>query len=376
VRVLYFSRDYTPHDHRFLTALAGTQHQVAYLRLEDDGRALESQPLPSGIEVIAWAGGKRPARFEDGWGLLTGLRKVLRTWRPDLVHAGPIQTCAFLTALAGFRPLLSMTWGYDLLFDARRNLFWNWVTRYTLWRSTLLAADCNTLRRVAVGFGMNPARTLTFPWGVDLLHFSPLVQGAPCYTPLRERLGWGEGTFVLLSTRAFAPIYGTLELAQAFAKAAQARPELRLLMLGGGAQEGVIRQVFAEAGVLERVHWAGQVSRQELPQYYRAADVYVSASHSDGTSISLLEALASGCPALVSDIPGNREWVTQGEQGWLFPVGQVEALTQAMMATSLDARTARQMRYKARRTAEERGDWEVNFQVLLRAYETARQAGG
>jgi glycosyltransferase involved in cell wall biosynthesis len=59
--------------------------------------------------------------------------------------------------------------------------------------------------------------------------------------------------------------------------------------------------------------------------------VYISASHSDGTSISLLEAFATGTPVIVPDIPGNREWVTPGENGWLFPDGDVQALASTIM---------------------------------------------
>jgi len=71
--------------------------------------------------------------------------------------------------------------------------------------------------------------------------------------------------------------------------------------------------------------------REELPRVYRSADVYVSASHVDGSSVSLLEALACGKPALVSDIPSNCEWVSPGEQGWLFQDGNANELADRMM---------------------------------------------
>jgi glycosyltransferase involved in cell wall biosynthesis len=90
-------------------------------------------------------------------------------------------------------------------------------------------------------------------------------------------------------------------------------------MLGGGPLAGRIHSIVQNAGLIDRVHFPGQVNQAELPEYYRAADLYVSTSHSDGTSISMLEALASGLPVLVTDIPGNQEWVAeQGEVGWLF----------------------------------------------------------
>jgi glycosyltransferase involved in cell wall biosynthesis len=121
------------------------------------------------------------------------------------------------------------------------------------------------------------------------------------------------------------------------------------------------------------VSFPGQVSYDELPGYYRSADLYLSASHSDGTSISLLEAMACGKPALVSDIPGNREWVTAGENGWWFPDGSAEALAEAIIEAAELRSQLPGMGRAARCTAEQRADWEKNFPELLRAYRLAEQ---
>ena len=117
--------------------------------------------------------GGRPVRWQDGPRLLSSLKDVLRRVQPDLVQAGPLQRCAFLAALSGFRPLVSMSWGYDLIQDASRNAAWSWATRYTLQHSAAMVGDCDTIRRLAVSSGMPDKRIVTFPWGVDLRHFSP-----------------------------------------------------------------------------------------------------------------------------------------------------------------------------------------------------------
>jgi hypothetical protein len=103
-------------------------------------------------------------------------------------------------------------------------------------------------------------------------------------------------------------------------------------------------------------------------RHYRIADLYLSASHSDGTSISLLEAMACGRPALVSDIPGNREWVQPGVNGWLFPDGDEKALAQAIVRAVDQRQQLPEMGRAAREIAEQRADWERNFQELLKAY--------
>jgi glycosyltransferase involved in cell wall biosynthesis len=360
MRILYFSRDYTAHDHRFLTSLAQTEHHVYYLRLENLGQVFEERPLPPEIEIIDWAGGTQPARLKDGLHLLDDLKRVIRKVKPDLVQAGPIQRSAFLVALSGFHPLLSMSWGYDLLHDAKRNPFWSWATRYTLTHTDAFLGDCETTRKLAIAYGMPKDRTVIFPWGIDLHHFNlPITK--PASSP----------EFRVLSTRNFEPIYGIDVLARAFVIAAHQSPELHMTLLGVGSQWAPVRQILLVGSVFERVRFPGLVPFADLPRFHQEANIYISSSHSDGTSISLLEAFACGTPAIVSDIPGNQEWVTPGQNGWLFPDGDVPALASTILDAIDNRDCLAEMGRKARCLVEARADWEKNFLQLEKAYELA-----
>jgi glycosyltransferase involved in cell wall biosynthesis len=370
MRLLYFSRDYTTHDHRFLAKIAAAGHETFYLRLERGPHQLEDRALPAGVTPLQWAGGQSPARWQDGLRLVRSLRQVVRRVRPDLVQAGPIQRSAFLAALAGIQPLVTMSWGYDLLHDVHRGWAWEQAARFTLRRSAALVGDCRTIRDLAVGYGMDPARIVTFPWGADIHKYTPLPSGTT--SRVRERTGWGEDTFVVLSTRSWTPLYGVEDLVRAFARAVQQRPQLRLLMLGSGPLSGKIKQIVRSAGLIHHVHFSGQVNQQDLPAYYQAADLYVSTSHSDGTSISLLEALASGTPVLLTDIPGNAEWITEhGKVGWLFADGSVPELEGALLHAVDNRSRLPEMGQAARALAEERGDWNKNFPQIEQAWDLA-----
>lgn len=368
MRVLYFSRGYTPHDHRFLAALAKTEHEVCYLRLESGGPGEESRPVPPKVRMIGWPDGERPWRWTEVPRRRGELRRALEEVRPDLVHAGPIPRGALLTALAGFRPLVTMSWGSDLLRDARRGLG-RWVARYTLSRSAALICDCETVRRAAQSLGMPEERIVVSPWGVDLRHFSPGPDGG-----LRSRLGW-ESAFVILSTRSWERIYGVEVLVEGFIRAALSDASLRLLALSGGSLRHRMEDRLRRTGLADRVRFAGQVAHDELPAHYRAADVYLSASRCDGTSVSLLEAMASGLPSVVSDIPANREWVEPGVNGWWFRDGDAAALANSILAARGMGQGLKQVGRRARATAEARADWARNFPALLRAYEIARTTG-
>jgi glycosyltransferase involved in cell wall biosynthesis len=370
MRILYFSRDYTVHDHRFLEKLAETDLEVFFLRLENKGYGLETRDLPRGVEEVAWRGGRKSLNLLEMLGLRSDLQAVIRRIQPDLIHAGPIQRCAFLTALTGYKQLVSMSWGYDLLIDAQKNALWRWITRYTLKRSAAFVGDCETVGKLAVHYGMDSEHSVIFPWGVDLDLFQP----SPGPSPLRRDLKWDQEEFVIISTRSWAPIYGVKDLVRAYIKALEAVPHLRLLMLGEGPEGPEIKSLLKEAGVNDKVHLPGQVARQELPDYYRAADLYLSTSYSDGSSISLLEALACGLPVLVSDIPGNREWVVDkgaGKVGWLYEVGEVEDLTSSIIKAEDHRNDLGEMGTAARKLAEAEANWEDNFPKLMEAYQFA-----
>lgn len=361
MRVIYFSLDYTPHDHRFLAALAETSHEVHYVRLQCGSRQVEDRPVPEKIRQVLWAGGRQPFRWRDLPKLAMDFRRLTREIRPDIIHAGPIQTCAFIAALTGFHPLLTMSWGFDLMEDVHRNWRYEKITRYVLRRTDFFTSDAQVTRDQAVAYGMRPDRTIVFPWGVDLQHFSPL-------STLHGRSSEG---FTLFCNRSWEPRYGVDVLARAFVRVAQRRPEVGLILLGGGSQAAILRRIFEQGGVSERVTFAGQIPNRDLPRYYRMADLYISPSHVDGSSVSLMEALACGLPCLVSDIPANREWVQDGVNGWLFPDGNDALLAEKILQVMDDKERMAIIGRAARQTAEQKANWNQNFNRLLEAYELA-----
>jgi glycosyltransferase involved in cell wall biosynthesis len=350
MRILYFSRAYSPHDHRFLTAIRAARHEVFFLRHEPEASNQDPRPLPKGVRLLSGS-----------------LERNIAKVQPDLIHSGPLHTCAYLAAKSGFRPLVQMSWGSDILFEARKRSVAGRV-RFALEHADAFIGDCEAVRREAVAFGVSHAKTVIFPWGLDLKQFSPRGSDAG----LRKRLGW-QDAFVLLHLRAWEPLYGSETVLGAFLHIAPQNPELRLLMPGAGNQRALFERLVQRAGMQGRVHFAGPVAQKDLPAYYRVADLYLSASQSDGSSVSLMEALASGLPAIVSDIPGNREWVRSGKEGWLFPVGDERALA-AQIEVALQSRKLASMPKQARATALKKADWRENQKGLARAYAIAMKA--
>ena len=364
-RVLYFSRDLTTHDFRFLNSLADTEMDVYYLRLEKINTIVNENSLSEKITIL-------PALLpneSNGTGTflqqLDQLDEIIAQVNPDIIHAGPIQSCGFLSAMTGFSPLITMSWGSDILVDSEKDFLWEWVTEYTLNKTSIFIGDCEAVKKKAISFGFSEDRIVVFPWGIDLKKYQPGNNQS-----FRNKLGWTD-QFVLLSLRSWEKIYGVDIVAKAFVAASKYEPDLRLILLGKGSQETEITKIFEDAGMIDRVYLGGEVAQNQLPDYYHAADLYISASYSDGSSVSLMEALASGLPVLVSDIPGNQEWINQAANGYLFETGSVEKLTNEILKIIENKNQLSQIGYEARKTAEKKANWEENFPKLLEAYQLA-----
>jgi len=213
-------------------------------------------------------------------------------------------------------------------------------------------------RNKAVAYGMNSDSTIVFPWGVDLDHFSP----STAHRPPSE-------VFTLFCNRSWELRYGVDVLAEAFAKVAKSKPNARLNLLAGGSEEKRIREILKKNGAIDQVRFKGYISQEDLPKYYNEADIYISPSHVDGSSVSLMEAMGCGLPCLVSDIPSNKEWVLEEMNGWLFHDGDANMLAEKILHAMKKRDTLDEIGAASRLVGERRADWSKNFEKLLEAYE-------
>lgn len=364
LKLLYFSRGYTPHDRRYLQSLVDSEYSVRFLRLTGERR--EKRDLPQGVHAIQWIGGARPLKTPLDYAIrYVALRRILVEERPEAVLAGPVQTSAFLVALTGYAPLVTMSWGSDMLVDASRSACMRAVTRYTLRRSAGALGDCQAVRdRIGTFAPLAADRIVTFPWGVDLGGF---VQRASALS-LREDLAWKENP-IFISTRAWEPLYAVDVLVRAFARVHDRRPDVRLILLGDGSQAPMIRRLVCQLDLTDCIYAPGQVCQEVIAEYFYLADVYVSSALSDGTSVSLLEAMACGLPAVVTDNCGNREWVKPGQNGWLVAPGDHAGLAGALDEALADPLRREEMKRTNIALVRARANWNNNFPRLLQLLE-------
>jgi L-malate glycosyltransferase len=362
-RVVYITQSYSPQDRGFLEKLVEV-HDVWLLPWTSEPRRSEVRPLPLGVQVLPPLNDGRQAR-PIKWALSLGhLRKHILEIRPDVIQAGPMQTGAFVAALSGFRPLIAMSWASDVLTLPDKRPWMEWVAQFTLRRAELVVVDCEVVRdRVLSLAPLRPDQVICFPWGIDLKVFRPAVSALQ----LRSRLGW-KSNRVVISTRRFEPIQGTMIFLEAMLRVFPKCPDVRVLMVGDGSLRPQVEAFIARHRLKDRFYLPGQVPEPVLADYYNEADLYVSATYSDGASISLLQAMACGLPVIVTSGYGNLEWALHARNGWLYPAGDTQALAAALVEGLNDTAARSSMGRVNAAVVRERANWDENVQQLLLGY--------
>ena len=365
-RILYVSDGYSTHDRRFLERLAESKYDVWHLPCAADFVRHENRGSPNGIRFLAPLSGGKVVPGTANWVCAASrFRRAIRHVQPDLIHAGPIQTGGFFAAISGFHPLLIMSWGSDALAAPDKSPWMRWITKFALRRADMALVDCDAVReRISSLSSLTDGRIVSFPWGIDLDMFHPKVSELA----LRRKLGW-EGCQVVVSTRALAMTHGTMIFLDAMKRAIARRSDVRVLMLGNGSLREHVESFIQSNCLRDKIHVAGQVPEQSLADYFAEADLYVSATCCDGSSISLLQAMGCGLPVIVTDGYGNREWVVHKENGWLYSTGNPEGLAAAILE-ALDQSQLRAAMGRANvAIVRARANWKFNFGKLLVAYD-------
>jgi glycosyltransferase involved in cell wall biosynthesis len=165
----------------------------------------------------------------------------------------------------------------------------------------------------------------------------------------------------MLSTRMHEPVYDLETVIEGAATVLAAHPGAALVLAGDGSRRRALEQLAAARLPAGRYRFLGVLAPAELARWLARAELYLSASRSDSTSQSLLEAMAAGALPVVSDLAGNREWVGDGEGGRLFAPGDAAALARAIEAALADPAWAEAARARNVAVIAARGDWHVNL---------------
>jgi glycosyltransferase involved in cell wall biosynthesis len=220
------------------------------------------------------------------------------------------------------KPLVVTIHGSDLRMALERQGFLQKIFSYVCNKGTQLHCVSEVQKRELERLGIPKDNILTIPMGIDEVF---LEMGMSRKIELNRR------PFVILSNRNLLPIYNVSLLIRAIPIVLKEEPETKFLIAGDGGEKEVLEREVKKLNINSSVTFLGRVPHEEMPNLLSQADIYVSTSLHDGTSVSLLEAMGSGAFPVVTDIPANQEWIMNGENGFLVDPNKEEFLARKII---------------------------------------------
>ena len=274
-------------------------------------------------------------RFDPG--VVGRLRRVVERHAPDLVETHMIKS-HFLVRLSGVaaaRPWVAFHHGYTTT-DLKMRLY-NRINRLTLPSATRVATVCGPFARQLERAGVRPERIF--------VRHSSVAAGARAgeeeVRELKARLGVAEGERVILSVGRLSREKGHVDLVRALGRLAELHPALKFkaVIVGDGPERARVEAEAASSGLGDRLVFAGHAD--DVRPFYAAADVLALPSHSEGSPLVLLEAMAAGVPVVATSVGGVPEVADDEETALLVPAHDPQAFAAALGRVLTDAGLAR-----------------------------------
>jgi len=180
---------------------------------------------------------------------------------------------------------------------------------------------------------------------------------------LRRSFGIGENGFVMGTAARLDSIKNHPMMIKGLKRIQQDSPETYLFIVGDGPERAGLETLVTELGLSSRVIFTG--FREDTSFFYRMMDVFLLTSFSEGTAMTLLEAMAAGLPCIATGVGGNLEIVKEGETGFIIPSGDEKALTEKINLLIRDKKLREELGQACRKRFEE------NFTVkkMVKEYE-------
>ena len=340
-------------------------------------------PLPR-LNVFGYAEGMRadvrlrgsavaaaPLALISGW--FKALR-VAQKKRATIMHAHWVIPGGVIAAAAApSLPLVVSLHGSDV-FVAERHLLARRAARAAFVRAGAVTACSANLRERAVALGADPARSSVIAYGVDSQRFRPDARERERG---RTRLGVGSDVPVLVAVGRLVRKKGFEYLIDATAMLKKEFPTLRVYIAGDGDLDESLRARAKAAGVVEHVHFLGNVLHHEVPTLLAAADIAVApsvhdeAGNVDGLPNTVMEIMASATPLVATRAGGIGSVATDGQTARLVPERDGVALAAAVRELLIQPAARAALGARARDVACREHSWDRVARDFEAAYERA-----
>jgi len=272
---------------------------------------------------------------------LAGLVRLMRAWRPAIVHTHTAKAGLLgrLAARAARVPTVVHTFHGHVLrgyFSPPKQALFRRLETLLAATSDALVAVSESVKQDLVDLGVARASKIrVIPLGLEL---EALAGELPRGVLRREAEIPADAPLVGMVGR-LVPIKDVPTFLQAARQVRERRPDVRFALVGDGEERPALEALCRSLGMDAAVHFFGW--RRELAGVYGDLDVVVNASRNEGTPVALIEALAAARPVVATAVGGTPDLIGRDERGLLVPPGEPLALAQAVLATLEQSDAAR-----------------------------------
>lgn len=311
-----------------------------------------------GVRTYDISYGARASQNQSKWKyLLAGVkaRKLLREIKPDILHGHYATSAGVISLITGFRPFVLTVHGTDLM-SSMHSVLWRRILRTSFRKAALVNTVSRELAVKGRDMGIEEEKLLVATLGVDTEQFS-FRGDRRINRPLK-----------LLCTRTLGEIYDPETVLNACRLLKEMKIAFRMTFAAGGPLEAELKKRAKKLAIEGAVTFMGGYDNSTLPDILHRHDIYVSASHWDGTSISLLEAMSAGTFPVVSRIKSNRAWLKEDQTALMFDCENSRELAEKIRRIENDRCLFENAVLRNRKLVEEQGDRIRNLERLEEAY--------
>jgi glycosyltransferase involved in cell wall biosynthesis len=288
---------------------------------------------------------------------------VLLKHRCRLIHVHWAIPTGLIGAFVGIllrRPLIVTIHGSDLRMAMTGSSFLKRLFLFVCGQARHVTCVSHVQEEEMVKLGIEERKMSVFPMGIDETLLEKGKQRK------KER---GGRPLTILSNRNLQPIYNLPLLIRALPLILKEEPDTKVLIAGEGPDRKSLEKEASDLRVTSSIQFLGRVPHEKMVDLLARVDVYISTSLFDGTSVSLLEAMGSGAFPVVTDIPSNREWISDGENGFLVPTGNESILAGKIVEAIRNKKLLAEASEKNRKLIEQKAHWKTNIKKIAAIYE-------
>lgn len=289
---------------------------------------------------------------------LPQIKKIIKDFHPDIVHAHYATSYGFLGALSGFHPFILSVWGSDVFSFPHISSLHKILLSYNLKKADKILSTSHIMAKETKLYTDKAIEVI--PFGVDTEQFKPM----------NVESFFDKDDIVIGTVKTLEEKYGIDYLIQAFKILSDKYPRLplKLLIVGGGSLEKKLKNLADELLIGSKTIFTGKVPFSDVPKYHNMLSVFVSVSNSESFGVAVLEAMACGKPVIVSNVGGLPEIVENGKTGFIVPPRDPQKIAEAIEKLILNKELMAEMGRAGRNRVKKFYEWKSCVEQMCNIY--------